>query len=94
MALMLNVGAASVVVGGLTSPGGSARPWFPWRTPASFGASGAGWSSPSAGSGSQTAPGGWSPGNPVNHRGGREEEGRRKGAGTEDGQPGLFFSLR
>lgn len=50
----------------LTSPGESARPWFPWHTQVSFEVSEADWSSPSAGSGSQTAPGGWTPDNPVN----------------------------
>lgn len=65
----------------LTSPGGSAQLWFPWRTRASFEANEADWLSPSAGSGSQTAPGGWTPDNPVNQRG-REEGGG--GGGTKD----------
>lgn len=50
----------------LTSPGGSARRWFPWHTPASFEVNEADLLSPSAGSGSQTAPGGWTLDNPVN----------------------------
>lgn len=50
----------------LTSPGESARLWFPWHTRVSFEGNGADWLSPSAGSGSQTAPSGWTPDNPVN----------------------------
>lgn len=59
----------------LTSPGGSARLLFPWRTQASFEANEADWSSPSARSGSQTAPGGGTPDNPVNQG---EEKGEDK----------------
>ena len=50
----------------LTSPGESARLWFPWHTPVSFEVSEADWLSPSVGSESQTAPGGWTPDNSVN----------------------------
>lgn len=58
----------------LTSLGESARLWFPWRTPASFEVNEADWLSPLAGSGSQTAPGGWTPDNPVSQGGEEEEE--------------------
>lgn len=51
---------------GLTSPGEFARLWFPWRTRARSEVNEADWWSPSKGSGSQTAPSGWSPGSPVN----------------------------
>lgn len=52
----------------LTSPGESAQRWFPWHTPESFEVNVADWLSPSARSGSQTAPSGWTPDNPVNHK--------------------------
>lgn len=58
----------------LTSLGESARPWFPWRTRASFEGNEADWLFPSAGSGSQTAPGGWTPDIPVNQEEEEEEE--------------------
>lgn len=50
----------------LTSPGESAQLWFPWHTRVSFEVNEADWLSPSARSGSQTAPSGWTPDNPVN----------------------------
>jgi len=56
----------------LTSPGESARLWFPWRTRVSSEGNEADWLSPLAESGSQTAPGGWTPDNPVNQ--GEEED--------------------
>lgn len=65
----------------LTSPGESAQLWFPWRTQVSFEGNEADWSSPSAGSGSQTAPGGWTPDSPVNHEGERKHEGYKTGGG-------------
>lgn len=58
----------------LTSPGESARLWFPWRTQESFEVNEADWLSPSAGSGSQTAPDGWTPDNPINQKEDREVE--------------------
>lgn len=59
----------------LTSLGESARLWFPWRTRESFEVNEADWLSPSARSGSQTAPSGWTPDNPVNQEGGGVGEG-------------------
>ncbi len=90
-----------VCVGGpqrfvLTSPGGSARQWFPWRTRASFEANEADWLSPSEGSGSQTAPGGWTPDNPVSQEEDKREDEeeelewaeRRRERMTERGEQG------
>lgn len=63
----------------LTSLGESARLWFPWHTQASFEGNEADWLSPSAGNGSQIAPGGWTPDIPVNQWEGEEEEELRVG---------------
>lgn len=58
----------------LTSPVESAQLWFPWRTQVSFEVNEADWLFPSARSGSQTVPGGWTPDNPVNQDEKWEEE--------------------
>lgn len=58
----------------LTSPGESARLWFPWRTRESIEVNKADWSFLSARIGSQIAPGGWTPDIPVNQEEEKETE--------------------
>lgn len=74
----------------LTSPGESVRLWFPSRTRASFEENAADWLSPSAGSGSQTAPGGWTPDNPVS----RDEEEEFRVGGTRGAVTGFTCQPR